>query len=166
MADFDRTVRGETGLLFGAILQEITAGDTYVRESLAPARFAMALFVAFSIVALALSGIGLYGVIAYSVTQRTREIGVRLALGADGLSVKRLVVGGGMRLAMLGVVIGVVAAVASTRALAHLLYGVNPADPGTFVAIVVLVLGIAFAAAWVPARRATRIAPTDALRAE
>jgi ABC-type antimicrobial peptide transport system permease subunit len=126
----------------------------------------MALLVAFSVVALVLSGIGLYGVIAYSVTQRTREIGVRLALGADSLSVKRLIVGGGLRLAMLGVAIGIVAAAASTRVLAHLLYGVSPADPGTFGAIVVMVLGIAFAAAYVPARRATRIAPTEALRAE
>ncbi|HSA56439.1 MAG TPA: ADOP family duplicated permease [Gemmatimonadaceae bacterium] len=166
VADFDRTLRGETGLLFGAILREVTVGDTYVRESLAPARFAMALLVAFSVVALVLSGVGLYGVIAYSVAQRTREIGVRLALGADAMSVKRLVVGGGLRLAMVGIGIGVVAAAGSTRVLSHVLYGVSPADPGTFVAIAVLVVTIAVAAAYIPAHRATRIAPTEALRAE
>jgi hypothetical protein len=166
VAEFDRTSSAETRGPFGTILREVTVGDTYLRESLAPTRFAMALLVAFSLLALVLSAVGLYGVIAYSVTQRTREIGVRVALGADAASVRRLVVGDGLRLTTVGVVLGVVAAAVSTRVLAHLLYGVGPLDPTSFVAIVGLVVAIAFVASWVPARRAVRIDPTEALRAD
>jgi putative ABC transport system permease protein len=166
VADFDRTLRAETGLPFGAIIREITVGDTYLRESLAPTRFAMALLLAFSVVALVLSAVGLYGVIAYTVSQRTREIGVRVALGADARSVQRLVVGGGRRLATLGVVVGLAAAAVSTRVLASLLYAVSPADPLSFGAIALLVVAIAFAASYVPARRALRIHPMEALRAD
>ncbi|MDP1857604.1 MAG: ABC transporter permease [Gemmatimonadaceae bacterium] len=166
VADFDRTLRSESRMPFGAVLQEVTVGDTYLRESLAPTRFAMALLAAFSVIALVLSGVGLYGVIAYSVTQRTREIGVRVALGADARAVTRLVVGGGLRLTTLGIMLGVVAAAASTRALASLLYGVSPADPFTFAAITLLVAVIALVALYVPARRALRIDPTEALRAD
>ena len=135
-------------------------------ESLAPTRFAMALLVAFSSIAVVLSAIGLYGVIAYSVSQRTREIGVRMAMGADARSVRQLIVGDGLRLAALGVVLGISAAIASTRALAGLLYGVSPEDPASFIAIVVLVVGIAAVASYMPARRAMRIDPTEALRAD
>ena len=166
IADYDRTLRAETGRPVGAILREMTVGDAYIRDSLAPARFAMALLTAFSLLALILSAIGLYGVIAYSVTQRTREIGVRVALGADARSVKRLVVGGGVRLAALGVVVGVMVAFGATRLLASLLYGVSPADPVSFVGITVLVVGIALAASYIPARRAVRIDPLEALRAD
>jgi len=166
VADFDRSLRSTTESSQGAIAQSITGGDTYISESLAPTRFAMALLVAFSVIALILSGVGLYGVIAYSVTQRTREIGVRVALGADARSVRRLVVGGGLRLTALGIVLGTAAAAASTRALASLLYGVSPVDPLSFSAIALLVMAIALAAAYVPARRATLIDPTEALRAD
>ena len=166
VADFDRSLRGASQLPFGAVVQSLTVGERYLSESLAPTRFAMALLVAFSVIALVLSGVGLYGVIAYSVTQRTREIGVRVALGADARSVRRLVVGGGLKLTTLGIVIGVAAAAASTRVLASLLYGVSPVDPSSFVAIAGLVMAIAFAASYVPARRATRIDPTEALRAD
>ena len=106
------------------------------------------------------------GVIAYSVTQRTREIGVRVALGADARSVQRLVVGGGLRLTSLGVVLGLVGAAASTRVLASLLYGVGPADPLSFGGISALVVAIACLASYIPARRALRIDPTEALRAD
>jgi ABC-type antimicrobial peptide transport system permease subunit len=166
VADFDRELRAETRLSFGAVAQSLTVGDTYISESLAPTRFAMALLVAFSVIALLLSGVGLYGVIAYSVTQRTREIGVRVALGADAASVRRLVVGGGLKLTTLGIVLGIIAAAGSTRVLASLLYGVSPVDPLSFATIALLVMGIALAASWVPARRALRINPTEALRAD
>jgi predicted permease len=166
VAEFDQTLTAETSGPYGTILREVTVGDTYLSESLAPTRFAMALLGAFSALALILSGVGLYGVIAYSVTQRTREIGVRVALGADAASVRRLVVGDGLRLTTAGVVLGVVAAAASTRVLAHLLYGVSPVDPGSFIVIVMLVIAIAFVASWVPARRAVRVDPMEALRAD
>jgi predicted permease len=166
VAEFDRTFSAETRGPYGTILREVTVGDTYLNESLAPTRFAMALLGAFSALALVLSGVGLYGVIAYSVTQRTREIGVRVALGADAASVRRLVVGDGLRLTTVGVVLGVVVAAASTRVLAHLLYGVSPLDPESFIVIVALVIAIAFVASWVPARRAVRIDPMEALRAD
>jgi len=113
-----------------------------------------------------LAAIGLYGVIAYGGTQRTREIGVRVALGADPQAVTTLVVGGGFRLAVAGVVIGSGAAVAATRVLESMLYGVSPADPLTLVGIALLVAAIALVASYVPARRALRIDPTEALRAD
>jgi len=166
VADFSDELRIASGMPAGALVQQVTIGDRYLSESLAPARFAMALLAAFATIALVLSGVGLYGVIAYSVTQRTREIGVRVALGADARSVKRLIVGGGLRLTTLGVVLGVVAAVASTRVLASLLYGVGPVDPLSFVAIALLVVAIAFAACYVPARRAMRVDPMEALRTD
>ena len=164
--DYGRTMSSETGRPVGAILREMTIGDAYLRDSLAPSRFAMALLTAFSLLALILSAVGLYGVIAYSVTQRTREIGVRVALGADARSVRRLVVGGGVRLAALGVAIGVVAAFATTRLLSSLLYGVSPVDPASFVGIGALVVAIAVAASYIPSRRAVRIDPMEALRAD
>jgi hypothetical protein len=166
VTDFDRTLRAETGRPFGAILREMTIGDAYLRDSLAPARFAMALLAAFSSLALILSSVGLYGVIAYSVMQRTREIGVRVALGADAQSIRRLVVGGGVQLAALGVGAGLIAAFGTTRVLSSLLYGVSPVDPASFVGISLLVVGIAVAASYIPARRATRIDPMEALRAD
>jgi putative ABC transport system permease protein len=165
-AEFGKTLRAETQLSTGVIVQSATGGDTYLRESLAPTRFAMALLVAFSVIALLLSGVGLYGVIAYSATQRTREIGVRVALGADAGSVRRLVVGEGLRLTTLGVVLGAAGAAASTRMLASLLYGVGPLDPVSFAVIAVIVVAIALTAAYVPARRATLIDPMEALRAD
>ena len=117
-------------------------------------------------IALVLSAVGLYSVIAYSVTQRTREIGVRVALGADHRSVARLVVGAGLRLTTIGLIVGLGAALASTRLLSGLLYGVSPADPASFVLIALLVGVIALLASYLPARRAVRIDPIAALRAE
>ena len=144
----------------------VTIGDRYLSDALAPTRFAMALLAAFAIVALVLSAVGLYGVVSYTVSQRTREIGIRIALGARPSAVTRLVVGGGLRLAIGGVLVGVAAAAACTRVLASLLYGVSPFDPLTFVGIGVLIAAVALLASCVPARRALRIDPSDALRAE
>jgi putative ABC transport system permease protein len=113
-----------------------------------------------------LAAVGVYGVIAWDVTQRTREIGVRMALGARPAEVLRMVFRRGLGLILAGLVSGVVAALGATRLLRSLLYGVEPADPATFAAIV-LVLGSAAAAAiWLPARRATRVDPVEAIRTE
>jgi ABC-type antimicrobial peptide transport system permease subunit len=168
VADYDVTLRAASGdpSTSGAIVQSVTVGETFMREQLAPTRFAMALLLAFAVIALVLSAVGLYGVIAYSVTQRTREIGVRVALGADRRSVERLVVGEGLRLTTAGLVVGILSALASTRLLAGLLYGVSPADPASYVGIGLLVVAIASVASWTPARRAVRIDPVAALRAE
>jgi putative ABC transport system permease protein len=126
----------------------------------------MALLTAFALLALVLAAVGLYGVIAYGVTQRTREIGVRLALGAEPRSIVARVVGGGVRLALAGVVIGAALAMASTRVLRNMLYDISPDDPLTIVAIVAVVILITLVASYVPARRALRIEPTEALRAD
>ena len=166
VGEYGVTLRAATGFPYGPIVRSVTVGETFIREQFAPTRFAMALLLAFAVIALTLSAVGLYGVIAYSVTQRTREIGVRVALGADSRSVERLVVGAGLRLTALGVVIGLGAAFASTRLLSGLLYGVTPADPVSFVAIAMLVVAIALLASYLPARRAVRIDPVTALRAE
>jgi predicted permease len=168
VADYDVTLRAKSGEpdTYGAIVQSVTVGEMFIREQLAPTRFAMALLLAFAVTALVLSAVGLYGVIAYSVTQRTREIGVRVALGADHRSVERLVVGEGLRLTTVGLVVGILSALASTRLLASLLYGVSPADPASYVGIGLLVVVIASVASWIPARRAVRIDPVAALRAE
>ena len=148
------------------IPRAFTFGDDYVNDALAPTRFAMALLATFALVALVLSAVGLYGSISYSVGQRTREIGVRVALGADARAITGLVVGDGLRLAAAGALIGGIGATVATRTLTTMLYGVTASDPLTFAAIVVLVVGIALLAAYVPARRASRIDPTEALRAD
>jgi putative ABC transport system permease protein len=150
----------------GAVVYYVTIGDDYIRNALAPTRFAMGLLAAFAVIALLLSAVGLYGVIAYSVTQRTREIGVRVALGAEPQAIVAMVIGGGLRLASGGVIIGAAVAAMTTRALGSMLYGISPDDPLTFVAIALLVAAIALLASYLPARRALRIAPTDALRAD
>jgi putative ABC transport system permease protein len=141
-------------------------GDDYLREALAPTRFALALLVAFAGVALVLSIVGLYGSIAYSVSQRTREIGIRVALGASPNAVTGLVIGDGVRLTALGLIVGIAAATAATRALSSLLYGVGASDPTTFAGIAILVGGVAIAASYLPALRASRVDPVNALRAE
>ncbi len=147
-------------------VQTTTIGETFIRDSLAPTRFAMALFVAFAAVALVLATVGLYGVISYGVVQRTREIGVRVALGAEPAAVTRLVVANGLRLAAAGIGIGAIAAMVAGRALSGMLFGVSAADPATLLAITVLVAAIALFASYVPARRALRIDLSEALREE
>jgi putative ABC transport system permease protein len=137
-----------------------------VNRSVARPRFTMVLLGVFGAVALALAAIGIYGIMAYAVKRRTREIGIRIALGAQPGDVLRLVVGQGMRLALLGLAAGVVGAFLATRLMTRLLYGVSATDPLTFAAIALLLAGVAFVASWVPARRAVLTDPTTALRSE
>jgi putative ABC transport system permease protein len=138
--------------------------EDLVAASLAQRRFAMQMVSIFGLVALLLAGIGIYGVISYSVTQRTREIGIRIALGAQPRDVLRLVVGQGMILSLIGSGIGVVLTVLLTRFLASLLFGISPNDPLTLVVTSLLLMVVAALACYFPARRATKVDPMVALR--
>jgi putative ABC transport system permease protein len=135
-----------------------------VKASTAQRRFALVVFESFAVVALLLAGAGLYGVIAASVSERTREIGIRSALGASARGILALVLRQGMGLTLSGVALGLTGAVALTRLLTSLLYEVSATDPVTFLLVGVLLVGIALLACWLPARRALRVDPLDALR--
>jgi putative ABC transport system permease protein len=147
-------------------LTKVQVFDEYISQSLARPRFNTLLLSIFAGTALVLTAIGIYGVLAYSVSQRTSEIGIRIALGAGKSSIFRLIVGQAMMLVGISLVVGVAGAFAATRLLNSLLFGVGASDPATFAGIVVLVSAVAFLAAWIPARRATRVNPIIALRAE
>ena len=138
--------------------------EAVVGNTIARPRAVSVLVGAFALVALGLAAVGVYGVMAYSVRQRTQEIGVRMALGATTTSVLRLVLGQALRLVSLGIAVGLVAAGVLTRLLERLLYGVEPLDPWTFAATALVLLIVATVASYVPARRGMRIAPIDALR--
>ena len=160
-------VRKELAAMDSSIpLTSIRVFDEYVSRSLARPRFNALLLSIFAGVALVLTAIGIYGVMAYSVAQRTNEIGIRIALGAGQSSIFRLVVGQAMTLVGISIVIGVAGAFGATRLLSTLLFGVSTWDPLTFGAIVVLLAVVAFLAAWLPARRAANVNPIVALRAE
>jgi ABC-type antimicrobial peptide transport system permease subunit len=124
------------------------------------------MFTAFGLLALVLAAIGLYSVIAYNVAQRTHELGVRVALGAQRADLLRLVVSEGFRLGIMGVVIGAAIALGAGRWLAPLLFEESPRDPVVFTVVAVALLGVSVVASWVPARRAARVEPTRALRYE
>jgi putative ABC transport system permease protein len=147
-------------------LDNVMTMEARVSASVAGPRFYALLLGLFAVLALVLAAVGLYGVLSYNVTQRHREIGVRMALGAERRDILGLVVRQGLILAVVGVVIGVAGAYGVTRFLKALLYGITPTDPATYVAICVLLLVVAFVACWLPALRATRVDPMVALRYE
>jgi putative ABC transport system permease protein len=134
--------------------------------STAPRRFYAQLLSIFASLALVLALLGIYGVVSYSLAQRTREIGIRMALGAKERDVLRLVLAEGLRMIFVGGLLGLAAAFAATRVLRNLLFEVTPTDPGTFIALLFLLAGVALFASYIPARRATKVDPLVALRYE
>ncbi|PYJ87057.1 MAG: permease, partial [Verrucomicrobia bacterium] len=172
-----RTVTDPVGLA-AAVRKEVMAIDPnqpvanvkrmeeWVADSVAKPRYRTLLLSVFSAVALLLSVVGIYGVVSYAVTHRTREIGLRMALGAQKWNVLSLVIGQGMKLALIGVGVGVAAAMALTGVMRNLLYEVKPTDLLTFACVAILLLGVALFACWLPARRAAKIDPMEALRYE
>jgi predicted permease len=150
--------------------QQVIYGDqtmeSIIADSVAQRRFAMILLGAFAVMALVLASIGIYGVIAYVVGQRTQEIGIRIALGAQRRDVLGLILWQGTRLALLGTAIGIAGAFALTRLMTDLLYGVAATDPATFAGLALLLIVVAMAACYLPARRAMRVDPIAALRCE
>jgi predicted permease len=148
------------------VLFEATTFAQSVDDELAPTRFAASLALVFAGLAVGLAAVGLYGVIAYSVSQRSRDLAVRVALGASRRSILRLVLRQGMALALVGIIVGAAAAFAVTRVISSLLYGVTPTDVTTFVAVGLLLVLVTLLASYVPAHRATRVDPLTALRSE
>lgn len=170
-------INSNPALLLTAVQREISALDPnlvpqlgtlqeHLAFALFPARITSVLLGVFGLLALALALAGLSGLIAYSVSQRTREIGIRMALGAGTRDVLKLVIGEGMLLTLIGITAGLAAAVGLTRFLSGLLYGVSAVDPVTFSVITLLLIGIALLACWIPARRATKVDPMIVLRSE
>ncbi len=147
-------------------LGKLTTLTMLVDESMTQPRFSMLLLGAFAALALALASIGMFGVISYSVAQRTREIGIRMALGAHRRDVFRMILGQGARLAVLGITIGLLIALMVTRLMARFLYGIQPTDPLTFLSVSALLAAVALLACYVPARRATKVDPMIALHYE
>jgi predicted permease len=140
--------------------------DEAVAASVAQPRFRTLLLALFAAAAMLIATGGIYGLMAYAVAQRRREIGVRMALGADRRDVLRLVIGRAVRIVGAGVLLGLAGAIGVTRVLQRFLFGVTPTDPAVFAVVTLVLVGVGLAAAWIPARRATRIEPTSALRAE
>jgi predicted permease len=150
--------------------EQVVAGaqtmDEIISGSIASQRFSMILLGAFALLALLLSSLGIYGVVSYLVGQQTREFGIRIALGAQRGDVLRLVLGDGAKMALVGVGVGVVAALALTRLMTSVLYGVSATDPVTFAAVAAILTVVALAACYIPARRAMCVDPMVALRYE
>jgi putative ABC transport system permease protein len=135
-------------------------------DSIAQRRLYLVLLGVFAAAALLLAAVGIYGVMCYSVSQRTHEIGIRLVLGAEQTEILKLILRRGAKLALLGVATGILAAMALTRLMSSLLFGVSPSDPATLAAVVMLLMLVAMVACYIPARRAMRVDPTVALRYE
>jgi len=150
----------------GFPVARIRSMDEVVSRSTSRANFNMLLLTIFGAVALVLAAIGIYGLMAYSVEQRTQEMGIRMALGADRSKIRMLVVWQGMRLTLVGVVLGAGAAFGLTRLIASFLFGVKSWDPTVFVSVPVILAGVALLAVWIPAARASKLDPMKALRVE
>ena len=161
--DVERAVWSVNGSLPLASVKTLQA---LYEASMARTSFTMVMLGLTGGMALVLGVVGIYGVTSYGVSQRTREIGIRMALGAEGSALRRMVVGEGLRLAVLGALAGLAAALGLTRVMASLLYGVGAADPATFTSVAAMLLAAAVLASYVPARRVTRVDPLEALRAE
>jgi putative ABC transport system permease protein len=169
---------GDPNQLIGAVRQQVKAIDSdqpiynvrtmdQIRaESVAPERLNLTLLSIFAGIALVLAVVGIYGVMSYSVTQRTHEIGIRMAVGAQPWDVFRMVIGQGMMLALIGIVVGLIGAFGLTRLMATMLFGVEPTDPATFAAIALLLILVALVACYLPSRRATKVDPMISLRYE
>jgi putative ABC transport system permease protein len=147
-------------------ISDVRTMDERIGRSLSSRRFSMVLLALFAALALILAAVGIYGIVAYSVTERTHEIGVRVALGAQRRDVMAMVVGQGLTMTIVGTAIGVAASAALARLMSSLLFGVSAVDPLTFVAIPLLLIAVALVACYVPARRAMRVDPLQTLRAE
>ena len=171
-SDFDPSA--QTSILqseLWAVDEDLPAGnfrslEGLRQESIRPLRFQTILMSAFSLLAVVLAGVGIYGVVSYAVNQRTREIGIRMALGAQRRNILLLILGRGLGLTLMGVGLGVAAAVGVTRFLERLLFGVTPTDPVTYLGVAVTLSVVALLACWIPARRAMRVDPMVALRYE
>jgi putative ABC transport system permease protein len=150
----------------GSVIYSVQTMSDVLSNSLAARRLSMLLLAAFAALAVAMSCVGIFGVTSYLIGERTREIGIRMALGARRNDVLRLVVGQGARMVVLGVVVGVAASIALTRLMTHQLYGVGAHDPLTFIGVPIVLLVVAILACYVPARRSTEIDPIIALRCE
>jgi putative ABC transport system permease protein len=150
----------------GMPMFDVKTLEQHIGVSLFLQRMAATLLSIFGLLALSLAALGLYGVMAYSVSQRTRELGIRISIGAKQRDVLKLVLGQTLVLAAIGIAGGLLTAIAVTRFAANLLYGVSPADPATFALIAVLLFLVSLVAGYFPARRATRIDPMIALRSE
>jgi putative ABC transport system permease protein len=140
--------------------------EQHVAASVSRQRFYATLLGVFAAVALVLAAVGLYGVIAYAVSQRTHELGVRVALGATGTRISRMVIGEGVILTAVGVIVGLVASLGGARIIAKLLYNVKSSDPVTFVGVALLLGVVAACASYIPARRAARVDPLVAMRGD
>jgi putative ABC transport system permease protein len=178
LGNFEVGFSGEPGAIVSAVRQaikdvnrnlpiaEAAMFSEQVDRSLVQQKLIARLSSIFSLLALLLAAIGLYGVISYSVTQRTREIGIRMALGAERRNVLRLVLGQGAKLTLIGVLAGLGASWAMTRWIESLLFGVSPTDRATFVMVAMLLIVVALLACYIPARRAAKVDPMVALRCE
>jgi putative ABC transport system permease protein len=147
-------------------IYEVSTMDHLLSNSVVQPRLNLTLLVTFAALALLLAAVGIYGVMAYTVTQRTHEIGIRMAIGAQSEDVLKQVLAEGVRLAVIGLAIGLAGSFAATRLIATMLFGVKPTDPLTFAAVAVILTSVTMAACYIPARRATRVDPMVALRYE